>query len=104
MGYLDKALEMMQKQGSGTINTNLIETTLREIGKEYRPGALEWIRINRPEEWARMLTLEEGINQAALSRDMENLKQSLSNYQELILGVVEVFETPRGQTGNLFWL
>ena len=81
---------------------SLIDTTLREIGREYKPGLLMWIKKSRPEEWARMLTLEQGINQAALRGDMESLKQGLSNYKELILGAVEVFETPRGQTGNLF--
>jgi hypothetical protein len=80
----------------------LIDTTLREINKEYKPGLLLWIKKSRPEEWARMLLLEEGINQAALSGDGTGLKQTLSNYKELLLGIVEIFEIPKGQTGNLF--
>jgi len=93
MGYLDKALETMQQQGWKVVNTDLIKSTLLEIGKEYRSGLVGWIKTNRPEDWAGILTLEEEINQAALSGNMESLKQNLSNYKELILGAVEIFET-----------
>lgn len=81
---------------------SLIDTTLEEVGRGYHPGALGWMKGNRPQEWNKMVALEEKINQAVLSGDGTGLKQALSNYKELILGVVEVFETPKGQTGNLF--
>jgi hypothetical protein len=80
---------------------SLIDTTLEEIGRGYHPGVLGWMKGNRSQEWNKMVALEEKINRTTLKGDMESLKQALSNYKELILGVVEVFETPKGQ-GNLF--
>jgi hypothetical protein len=82
MGYLDKALETMQKQGDGTINTNLIESTLMEIGKEYKPGLIRWIR-ECPDLWRQLIALESRINETALSKDDETiLKDALSDYRE----------------------
>jgi hypothetical protein len=79
MGYLDKALEAIQKQGGG-IDFDLIETTLKEIGKDYRPGLIRWIR-EEPDQWTRLLALEDGINRAALSEDEIILRDALSEYR-----------------------
>ena len=78
------------------------DITLGEISKEYKPGLLSWIKKDRPMEWAMMLTLEEKINPPALKGNIENLKDALSNYKKFILGMVKVFETPKGHTQNLF--
>jgi len=84
MGYLDKALKTMQKQGGGMINTNLIESTLMEIGKEYKPGLIRWIR-ERPDLWRQLIALESRINETALSKDDEiTLRDALSDYREFL--------------------
>lgn len=75
-----KAAEMLQQQGGKAINFNLIESTLRQIGGEYRSGLIRWIR-DQPERWTQLLQLEDGINQAALAKDEEGLKDALSEYR-----------------------
>lgn len=101
MRYLDKALETLQKQGSGTINTDLIETTLQEIGKGYLPGALEWIRINRPQEWARLLKIEATINQIALAQDERGLTMTLSDYRKFFHDMISAYQG-KGENLSLF--
>lgn len=81
MGELaKKALKVIREQGGRVVNMDLIESTLKEMGKEYRPGLLGWIREDR-ERWRRLLTLEDRINQAALAKDEEGLKDALSEYR-----------------------
>jgi hypothetical protein len=84
MGYLDKALETMQKQGGGTINTDLIESALMKIGRGYNPGLISRIR-ERPDRWRQLLALEDKINEIALSKDDEiTLRCALSDYMEFL--------------------
>lgn len=97
-----KALEAIQNQGEEVVNFDLIESTLKEINQSYTPGLVEWVKVNRPDTWTEIRRTEERINQAALKGDIENLKDALLDYKELILGAVKIFETPEGQTGNLF--
>ena len=93
MGYLDKALEMMQKQGSGMINTDLIGSTLMEIGKGYKPGLSRWIR-ERPDRWDQLLTLEDRINEVALTKEDEIiLKDALSDYKDFFEEMTDLYVT-----------
>jgi hypothetical protein len=91
MGYLDKALETMQQQGGRVINHDLLDATLREIGETYRPGLISWIKEDRS-RWRRLLTLEDRINQAALSKDDPGLKTVLSAYKDFITEMLKAFE------------
>ena len=96
-----KALEMIQKQGGKVIDMDLIERTLREIGAEYRPGLLAWLK-SQPDRWNRLLDLEDRINQGALKKDEVGLTRALTEYKSFFLRMGEDFEAPQGATGNLF--
>ena len=73
----------------------LVEQTLREMNEAYKPGTLEWMKRNRPDEWAKMLALEREINKMALCGDLDGLRGALSNYQGLILAIVKEFKILR---------
>jgi len=75
----------------GEEGDDLIETTLREIGKEYRPGLIRWIR-EESDRWNRLLLLEDRINQATLSKDDPGLKAALSAYKDFIMEMLKSFE------------
>ena len=60
-----------------------IETTLREIGSEYKRGFVDWIK-KQPVEWARLLSLEGEINKATLSGDEVGLTQALTAYRAFL--------------------
>lgn len=92
-----KALEAIQKRGGKVVNTDLIETTLKEIGKEYKPGLIEWIKGN-PDRWAMLLTLEDRINQAALCKDEGRLGSALSEYQSFFSRIGKDFQKKGGET------
>jgi len=70
----------------------LIDSTLREIAKSYTPGTLRWIKKTRPKDWARLLVEEQRINKAATEGDLIALRESLSAYQKLIVGLSKKFE------------
>ena len=82
MGELaKKALKMLRVQGGRVIDTNLVERTLREIGKEYRPGLLSWIRTTyRHTKWREMIALEDQINAATLAGNQLRLEQGLAEH------------------------
>jgi hypothetical protein len=61
---------------------SLIESTLKEIAGTYQAGTLPWMKRNRPDEWKRLLGLEDRINQAALARDEVALTEALEEYPE----------------------
>ena len=94
-----KALKMIQEQGGRVVNMDLIERTLQEIGETYRPGLISWIKEDRS-RWRRLLTLEDRINQAALAKDEEGLKDGLSEYRTFFSTMVEVYS--KGETLPLF--
>ena len=75
-----------------TVNS-LIDLTLAEIAREYHPGALVWMKANRPNDWGNMLTLERRINRTALEGDLRGLREVLSEYQGLILAMMGKFKT-----------
>ena len=58
----------------------LIDIALREIAKEYKPGLLAWLKWHS-DQWNRLLQLEDRINQAALAKYEEGLKDALSEYR-----------------------
>jgi hypothetical protein len=79
-----------------------IDTALEEINRNYQPGTLEWTKVNRPEDWKKMISLEDRINQAILRGDGEELERALGDYQKLIFEMAKLFKTPQGETLDLF--
>jgi hypothetical protein len=71
---------------------SLIDLTLKEIAAKYQPGALSWMKENRPEEWAKMLTLEGEMNKTALGGDPDGLRGALNSYRGLILAMLKKFK------------
>lgn len=71
---------------------SLISEALKEIASAYQLGTLGWMKVNRPDEWGKMLALEQRINEKALRSDTESLRKALSEYQELILAMVKEFK------------
>ena len=55
----------------------VIDLTLKEIAKDYQPGTLPWMKVNSPEEWRRMLILEQRINGMALEGNLDGLRVGL---------------------------
>jgi len=78
----------------------LIEQTLIEITEHWEPGALEWMKRTRPNDFKKMVTLEEQINQLALSGDANTLNEVLKSHTGLMVGMARIFKTQRGETGN----
>jgi hypothetical protein len=72
---------------------SLIDATIREIAQAYQPGALAWMKTNRPDEWGNMLTLERRVNETALGGHLKRLREVLSEYQGIILTMVEEFRS-----------
>jgi len=93
-----KAADMIRAQGGQVIDLELIEKTLREIGMEYKPGLLQFIK-GQEGQWARLLELEDGINKAALDQDEERLRTAVNKYKAFFLRMGEDFVSPQG---NLF--
>jgi hypothetical protein len=93
-----KALEAIREQGGRVIDHVLIERTLKEIGKEYRPGLIRWLK-KQPDQWERLLTLEGEINKMALCGDLDGLREALSNYQGLIVAMVKEFNAQEEKKG-----
>ena len=94
-----KALEGIREQGGRVINFDLIESALKEIGREYRPGLIRWIG-EEPGRWAKLLDLEDRINRAALSKDEVMLKDALASYRAFFQEMMEVYG--KGETLPLF--
>jgi hypothetical protein len=72
---------------------SLIEVTLAEIARDYHPGTLPWMKVNRPNDWGSMLTLERSINKAALEGNLNALREALGDYHRSILATVREFRT-----------
>jgi len=66
----------------------LIDNALQEIAKEYRPGLLVWLK-RQPDRWRQLLTLEDRINQTALSKDDPGLKTMLQAYKDFFQEMLE---------------
>lgn len=94
-----KALEMIQKQGGRIVNIDRIETTLREIGGEYKPGLIRWIK-EQPGQWKTLLKLEGNINQSVFQRDETALTEALSRYRYFFSEIVKAYS--QGEQATLF--
>jgi len=97
MSYLDIARQVKEEDGIEKNPHTLIDQTIRDINKEWKPEALEWIKVNRPDEWGKILAIENEINRMALAGDIDGLRKALEAYKKLFSGVV----LGEGQ-GNLF--
>ena len=80
----------------------LIDQTLREINKAWTPGALEWMKRTRPNDFEKMVALEREINRIATTKNINELVEVLRSYKDMALGVAETFKTPKSKTKNLF--
>jgi hypothetical protein len=89
-----------EEQGGRVIDHSVIERTLLEIGKEYRPGLITWIKENR-DLWARLLAIEARINQAAFAGNQGQLTRALEEYREFFTEMIPRYEG-KGHTLNLF--
>ena len=72
----------------------VIDLTLKEIGKDYQPGTLPWMKVNRPDKWGKMLISEGRVNGMALGGNLDGLRGALDEYKELIVGMVKEFKAP----------
>jgi hypothetical protein len=79
---------------------SLIDLTLKEIAKEYRPEILAWMKANRPNKWGKMLTFERRINGMALGGNLNSLRGALNEYQSLILAMVKEFKSLNEKKGQ----
>lgn len=95
MGYLDKALEAIQQQGERVINHDLLDSTMLEIGRHYKPGLIRWIR-EHPDRWRELLQVESTINQTALSGDEGGLTAALAAYRAFFKEMITLFEEAEG--------
>lgn len=102
MGYLDIARQVKEEDDIEKSPHTLIDQTIREINKEWESRALEWIKVNRPEEWGKILAIEGKINSMALGGNIEGLREALNNYRGVILPMVKFLRLLGGRTGNLF--
>jgi hypothetical protein len=93
MRYLDIALQVKEEDGIEKNPHTLIDQTIREINKEWESGALEWIKVNRSDEWGKILTLEQRVDEMAFRGDLDGLRGALNSYRELILTMVEEFKS-----------
>jgi hypothetical protein len=62
---------------------SLIDKTLERINQEYQPGSLIRIKLNSPENWGKVIGLEQEINEVFFEGDVEKLKKVLESYREL---------------------
>lgn len=89
---IKKAVEETYKQsGVRMPNYDLIDSTLKEIGKGYKPGLIRWIRHDSG-RWREFLALEDRINQAALSKDEPGLKDALRRYHLFFEEMLKLYE------------
>jgi len=81
----------------------LVDQTLQEINRGWKPGASEWTKANRPDEWGKMLILECHINEMVLGGNQEGLRGVLDQYRGLILQIVKEFKSQpvHGRQGTL---
>src|SRR4030042_2137604 len=79
---------------------SLIDETLERINQKYQPGTLVWTKVNKPDEWGKILTLEGRIDEMALESNLKGLREALDEYQGLILAMVKEFRAIREEKGQ----
>jgi hypothetical protein len=99
---IEKILQRAKGGNQRTVNQNhdLLDTTLMEIGRQYKPGLIRWLRTH-PDRWRQLLALESRINEVVLSKeDGSTLKDALSDYrsffEEMVKQYVEGDPLPLG--------
>ena len=97
-----KALEAIRAHGGRVINHDLIERTLLEIGREYKPGLLAWIRTDQ-NRWGRLLDLEDRINRATKSEDEGALTRALGEYRDFLSGMLKSYGDDCGDATMRLW-
>jgi len=81
---------------------SLIDLALEEITRDYHPGALVWMKMNRSEEWGKVLAIEGKVNKLALGSNLKGLREALSEYQGLILAMVKEFKALKEKKARKF--
>lgn len=66
---------------------SLIDTTIKRIGKGYKPGTLARMKRQRPGDWKRMVELETEINRFASQRNEIELVRVLNLYETFMLTI-----------------
>ena len=72
--------------------TNLIDSTLKQIARDYQLGTLAYTKKTKPVEWGKLLAIEQEINLATKKEDSKALKEALSRYQKLIFSLCKKFK------------
>ena len=57
MSYLDMALRAKKEESTQDNLHNLIDETIKKIEMVWSEGMLEWIKLNRPEGWVKVLAM-----------------------------------------------
>lgn len=95
MGLASRVIEFLKKRETSMTDLGgRIEATLKEINGHYRPGLIKELmpQLNR---WARLLTLEDGINKAALAGDEGTLIGALAAYRSFFSEALQVENSKR---------
>jgi len=87
-----KALKAIQEQGGWIVNHDLLDVTLQEIGRQYKPGLIGWIR-ERPDRWQQLIALESRINEVALAQIEVVLREALKAYHLFFEEMMMAYET-----------
>lgn len=82
------------------MTNELTDLTIEEITRDYQSGTLPWMKVNRPNDWGDMLTLEGRVNEMALGGNIEGLKRALSEYQSLIITMVKDYKALKENKGQ----
>lgn len=69
-----------------------IEATLKRINEYWKPGALQWVRTYKPDEWSAMISFEDEINRKAFEEDMNALNEALVNTKGTSSGWLKRFK------------
>jgi len=90
-----KAIRLRDPVVINTIDS-LIDQTLEEINREYKSGAIAWMKERKPREWIRVLPFEAEVNEAVLKRDIKAVQKVLAEYRALMLTMIREFSLTAG--------
>ena len=65
----------------------LLDLTLKEMQKSYKPGTISRIKGQHKEVWAKLISLEAKINHAVLAGEQKVMERALNQYRKLIKSV-----------------
>lgn len=97
-------LEVLKAHKADILNDPyfLIKQSLQRINEGWKSGTFEWMRRSRPEEWKKMILLEEKINRATLSNDEDAIRRALIEYKAFFLRIEEDFKAFLGESMKSF--